>query len=107
VFEPLTTLEINEIVEVHLDRLCKTLQKQFGIVSISNQLINHIAKIGYEPEFGARPIKRVIQKYIINELSKRILEGKIQAGSNIELGIDTDGLIVKNKLIDVPEVSKA
>ena len=105
-FKPLTKLEINEIVKVHLDSLCKTLQEQFGSVSISNQLINYIATIGYEPEFGARPIKRVIQKYIINELSKRILEGKIQAGSNIELGIDTDGLIVKNKLIDVPEVSK-
>lgn len=105
-FKPLTKLEINEIVKVHLDSLCKTLQEQFGSVSISNQLINHIAKIGYEPEFGARPIKRVIQKYIINELSKRILEGKIQAGSNIELGIDTDGLILKNKSIEAPEVSK-
>jgi ATP-dependent Clp protease ATP-binding subunit ClpB len=86
--------------------LCKTLQEQFGSVSISNQLINHIAKIGYEPEFGARPIKRVIQKHIINELSKKILEGKIQAGSNIELGIDTDGLILKNRSIEAPEVSK-
>ena len=105
-FKPLTKLEINEIVKVHLDSLCKTLQEQFGSVSISNQLINHIAKIGYEPEFGARPIKRVIQKYIINELSKRILEGKIQAGSNIVLGIDTDGLIVKITSIEVPEVSK-
>jgi ATP-dependent Clp protease ATP-binding subunit ClpB len=105
-FKPLTKLEINEIVKVHLDSLCKTLQEQFGSVSISNQLINHIAKIGYEPEFGARPIKRVIQKYIINELSKKILEGKIQAGSNIELGIDTDGLILKNRSIEAPEVSK-
>lgn len=105
-FKPLTKLEINEIVKVHLDSLCKTLQEQFGSVSISNQLINYIATIGYEPEFGARPIKRVIQKYIINELSKRILEGKIQAGSNIVLGIDTDGLIVKITSIEVPEVSK-
>jgi ATP-dependent Clp protease ATP-binding subunit ClpB len=105
-FKPLTKLEINEIVKVHLDSLCKTLQEQFGSVSISNQLINHIAKIGYEPEFGARPIKRVIQKHIINELSKKILEGKIQAGSNIELGIDTDGLILKNRSIEAPEVSK-
>ena len=55
--------------------------------------MDHIAEIGFDPLFGARPVKRVIQKEILNELSKEILSGKVQTGQNVVLD-EFDGKFV-------------
>jgi ATP-dependent Clp protease ATP-binding subunit ClpB len=69
---------------------------------VSKDAFNHIAEVGYDPFFGARPVKRVIQKQVMNELSKAILAGTIDTSANIVMDI-FDGKIVFRKPISVEE----
>ena len=66
-------------------------------LTISDDAIDWIADIGFDPQYGARPIKRVIQKRILNELSKQILEGKITKNQHIVIDKAKDGLEFKNE----------
>ncbi len=75
-FQPLTQDQVQNIVELQLKNIQKMLEKSNIKLTITKKAINHIATIGYDPQFGARPIKRVIQKEILNELSKMILARK-------------------------------
>nr|MDA3894321.1 AAA family ATPase [Salinivirgaceae bacterium] len=82
-FTPLNINEVQQIVEIQLNNLKKNLQKKDIKMEVSDAAIKHISELGYEPQFGARPIKRVIQREILNELSKAILSGKIISESTI------------------------
>ncbi|MCL2134351.1 MAG: ATP-dependent chaperone ClpB [Candidatus Bathyarchaeota archaeon] len=96
-FQPLSIEEINKIVEKQLDNVQKMLEKN-GIHMITTKAaIEHIAKIGFDPQFGARPIKRVIQREIINELSKMILADKIDKKVTIVVDEKNQQLIFGNK----------
>ena len=92
-FTPLNIAEVKEIVEIQVNGLKKMLAKKDIILNISDNAISHLADIGFEPQFGARPIKRVIQREILNELSKQILGGKVIANSTINIDF-TDGKLV-------------
>ena len=84
-FTPLTRKDINQIVEIQLKGLAKMLTKNDIKLSWTEEAIEHIAELGYDPQFGARPVKRVLQKNILNQLSKEILAGKVKADSSILL----------------------
>ncbi|MDB4534404.1 ATP-dependent chaperone ClpB [Vicingaceae bacterium] len=92
-FTPLTREDIHKIVEIQLIGLAKMLTKNDIKLTYTKEAVNKIAELGYDPQFGARPVKRVLQKTVLNELSKEILSGTVKADSNILLD-DFDGKFV-------------
>ena len=96
-FQPLTREEVQRIVELQLKNVQKTLEKSSIKLTITKKAIDFIATIGYDPQFGARPIKRVIQKNLLNELSKMILEEKVNKDSTIVVDEKDGKLVFKNK----------
>ena len=89
VFRPLGREELREIVEIQLKRLNRILKEQNITLIPSESALDLLTKLGYEPAFGARPLKRVIQKYVQNELANSIIDGSIHQGESVLL--DTDG----------------
>ena len=86
-FKPLDLKQVREIVKLQLNLLAKTLEKNDIIVTATDEAIDHLANEGYDPSMGARPIKRVIQRTLLNELSKQILEDKINPKDNILIDV--------------------
>ncbi len=82
-FKPLTADEIRTVVEIQVGGVQKMLEKNDIRLTATKKAIRFIATLGFDPQFGARPIKRVIQKNLLNELSKMILEGKVQKDKEI------------------------
>ena len=82
-FSPLTAIEINLIVELQLSLLIERLKKEGLEIDVTKEAINALAKLGFNPEYGGRPVKRVIQKNILNLLSKSILGGEIDKSSKV------------------------
>jgi len=76
-FTPLSRDEISDIVKLQFKQLQNTLQEMGITIEASEEALDWLSQLGYDPQFGARPLKRVIQKKILNELSKQILAGKI------------------------------
>ncbi len=95
-FTPLNIEEVNEIVELQIGNLKQVLLKKGITLIVSNAVIKHIAELGFEPQFGARPIKRVIQREILNQLSKEILSGKIIPESTININFEGGKLQFEN-----------
>jgi ATP-dependent Clp protease ATP-binding subunit ClpB len=95
-FTPLNREEVRQIVVLQINSLKKMLKRQSVIFEITNEAIDSLAKKGYNPQFGARPIKRVIQREVLNKLSKEILSGKIAADSEILLDALNGEFIFKN-----------
>lgn len=79
-FKPLMKPQIQEIVKLQLDHVRELAAQQAIDLEFNDYLLEWLADIGFDPQFGARPLKRVIQKEVVNELSKRILSGKVQPG---------------------------
>jgi len=95
-FKPLTQDEIRTVVELQLGIIQKMLGKNEIQLRATKKAIQFIANLGFDPQFGARPIKRVIQKNLLNELSKMILEGKVQKDKEIVVDEKDGKLIFKN-----------
>lgn len=87
-FLPLRKEDMEKIVEIQLNQLKRRLQDRDVLLQWTPELTAHLASEGYDPIFGARPLKRLIQHEIVNLLSKAILEGKIAAGSRVELHLE-------------------
>ena len=83
-FHPLTKEEIKKVVELQMKRVQKMLEQQGFSLHWTQETIDDLADLGYDPDFGARPVKRAIQDYVLNDLSRKILEGKI--GKEVTLG---------------------
>ena len=96
-FTPLNKNAIFEIVRLQLDQLKKMIGKQDITLDATDEAITYLAKKGYQPEFGARPVKRVIQKEVLNQLSKEILSGKITTDSIILLDAFDEKLVFRNQ----------
>lgn len=96
-FTPLNEEEIRQIVTLQLNSLKKMLSKNGIELNFTDEALRFISEEGYDPQFGARPVKRVIQKYILNELSKSILAGTIDKSRPITIDKEQDGLIFKNR----------
>ena len=87
-FRPLTREEVKKIVDLQFKSLQYTLQQNGIKFSATEEAIEWLAELGYDPQFGARPLKRVMQRKVLNELSKEILSGKINRDDEILLKLD-------------------
>jgi len=96
-FTPLSKSNIKSIVSLQLENVKKTLALQEITLDATEEAISYLAKKGYQPEFGARPVKRVIQKEVLNQLSKEILSGEITTDSIILLDSFNDALVFRNQ----------
>ncbi|MDD1698115.1 MAG: AAA family ATPase, partial [Methanoregula sp.] len=95
-FKPLTSDEIRTVVELQLESIQKMLEKSGIRIRATKKAIQLIATMGFDPQFGARPIKRVIQKTLLNELSKMILEGKVHKDEEIVVDEKEGKLMFRN-----------
>ena len=95
-FEPLTKSDIERIVDIQLGVVCKMLHKNGVELSYTQEARNLIATIGYDPMFGARPVKRTIQREVVNDLSKRILAGEVDKSRPIRLDAVNGELLIEN-----------
>lgn len=96
-FTPLSRANIQDIVELQLKGVSKMLLKQNIVLDATPEAIAYLAEKGYDPQFGARPVKRVIQREVLNELSKEILSGAITTDSIILLDSFNDSLVFRNQ----------
>jgi ATP-dependent Clp protease ATP-binding subunit ClpB len=93
-FTPLTREDVRSIVNIHLKDIISKLNEQGIAFSATDEALDWLAQLGYDPQYGARPLKRVLQRKILNELSKEILGGNIKKDAVIELVLDA-----KNQLV--------
>ena len=95
-FEPLTRRDIERIVDIQLGIVRKMLEENGIRLEYTDAARKWIANAGYDPLYGARPVKRTIQRYVVNDLSKRILAGEIDRSKPISIDADDKGLTFKN-----------
>ena len=96
-FEPLSLSQIRKVVELQLSHVQGMLEKNEIMLKFSPKAVDLIATLGFDPQYGARPIKRVIQREVLNELSKMILSGKVDKAAAILLDARDGKLIFKNE----------
>lgn len=96
-FKALTQEEVKKIVENQLNGVQKMLEKSGIRISVTKKAVDYIANVGFDPQFGARPIKRVIQKSVLNELSKMILAEKVDKSATIVIDEKNSELVFRNK----------
>jgi ATP-dependent Clp protease ATP-binding subunit ClpB len=96
-FKPLSRIQILQIVEMQFDKLRQQLIASGVELRITGNAIGWLANRGFDPQFGARPVKRVIQKFLLNELSKIILENKIDREKPVIIDVKEDKLLFSNK----------
>lgn len=97
-FRPLSRSDVHEIVKLQLHLLLNKLEEKDIHLVPSDELIEHISNVGFDPQFGARPVKRLIQKELLNEMSRQIIAGTLEPG--VEQVIDVfDGKIVVRRPI--------
>jgi ATP-dependent Clp protease ATP-binding subunit ClpB len=89
-FRPLSQKDIRKIVDIQVGLIVKRLEEAGVKIEISDSARDRLAKLGYDPQFGARPLKRVMQREILNELSKQILAGKVQKDSVIFIDLKNE-----------------
>jgi ATP-dependent Clp protease ATP-binding subunit ClpB len=92
-FRPLSRKDIRKIVDIQFKGIQKMLEENGIKIEISDKALTHLAKMGFDPQYGARPLKRVLQKEIMNELSKEILSGKVNKDSLVAIDLSDDGKI--------------
>ncbi|TAJ15668.1 ATP-dependent chaperone ClpB [Marinilabiliaceae bacterium JC017] len=95
-FSPLTLPQIENIVRLQIGQLKKMLQKNGVSLDVTDAAIKWIARAGFDPLFGARPVKRTLQRSLLNELSKRILDESVQKDRPITVEMVEDNLVFKN-----------
>ena len=97
-FKPLTKEQIASVVELQMDRVKKMLEPQGFDLRWTPQAIAYLAEVGYDPDFGARPVKRAIQDYVLNDLSRQILAEGVSREKPITIDCTADGkLVFENK----------
>ena len=94
IFNPLTKIEIEKIVDIQLEALKEKLAKRDLKITIDNSLKKHIIETGFDPEYGARPIKRMIQKTILDELANRIIKGELKDAKKVKIGFKESGITI-------------
>ena len=95
-FTPLNEREIEEIVGIQVNGIKKMLAKNGVTLDITPEALSYLAKEGYNPEFGARPVKRVLQRMVLNRLSKDILAQKVDREHPIIIDCKDEELIFRN-----------
>ncbi|MEN8732367.1 MAG: ATP-dependent chaperone ClpB, partial [Bacteroidia bacterium] len=95
-FKPLTRENIRGIVDIQFRSLQKMLEHQGVEITSSSEALDWLGEIGYDPQFGARPLKRAMQREVLNPLSKDILSGKISANSVIKMDVKNKQFVFEN-----------
>ncbi len=95
-FEPLTQIQIEEIVRLQVNGICRLLKEQQVELSVSDEAVKLVARAGFDPEFGARPVKRALQRLLLNDLSRALLAGTVDKEKPICVDVANDVLIFHN-----------
>ena len=95
-FTPLSKAEIADVVKLQLTRVQKMLEPQGFTLEVTPQAIDWLAQEGYDPDYGARPVKRAIQQYLLNDLSKKLLADEVNREKPIIVDSFGDGLVFRN-----------
>ena len=95
-FTPLTRDDVRQIVVLQIRQINEMLAQNSIALQVTDKAIDWLAAEGYDPMFGARPVKRTLQRYLVNELSKEILAGQVDRNSTITVDADAKGLVFKN-----------
>ena len=95
-FLPLTKEQIGGVVRLQLERVKEMLEPQGINLEWTDPAINYLAEVGYDPEFGARPVKRAIQRYVLNDLSKSLLAGTVNRDKPVIIDCFGEGLVFRN-----------
>ena len=93
IFDRLTDADLAEIVGIQLKRLTRRLEQQKMTLTLSDDARRHLAREGYDPIYGARPLKRAIQREILDPLSLEILEGRFGEGAHVVADVRDGGLV--------------
>jgi ATP-dependent Clp protease ATP-binding subunit ClpB len=101
-FTPLTKQDIKEVVSLQMQLLKKRLKAQSIAIDITPSAIQYLADVGFDPQFGARPIKRIIQKRVMNQLSKDILSGSVERDGLILIDTQNNSLVFRNSPKEMP-----
>ena len=92
-FMPLGRDHIRQIVEIQFGLIRKQLQENGIAIEATAEVLDRLGELGFDPQFGARPLKRVIQRQVLNGLSKEILSGRIQKDSVVSVELNADNEI--------------
>jgi len=103
-FSPLTMENIKSIVQIQLNNLKKVLKEKDINLVVTDDAFNHIAEVGYDPYFGARPVKRVIQREVLNELSKALLSKQVDTSKNVVMDIFDTKIVFRKPISEAEEV---
>jgi len=95
-FQPLNKEEIEQIVRLQINAVVKRLAAQEVTLHVNDDAIELIARAGFDPEFGARPVKRALQRLLLNDLSKALLAGTVDKSKTIEVSANDDNLLFRN-----------
>lgn len=97
-FSPLTKSDVKEIVKLQLKGVCKLLKENDVWLTATEEAVNWLTKVGYDPQFGARPVKRLIQKSVLNELSKQMLSNKVPKQTELVLDVFEDKFVFRKPI---------
>lgn len=97
-FKPLNRGDIAKVVNIQLRRVDELLAQKEMTLVVTDDAKDWLARLGYDPGFGARPLKRTIQKHVIDTLSRKLLEGEFVEGDALQLGLEKEGQLVFRKL---------
>ena len=95
-FKPLTPDNIRKIVKLQLNNLQQNLSANNIRIEITDKAVDWLALQGYDPQLGARPLKRLIQKHVLNEISRRIISQEVSKNQLIIINAEKSGLTIKN-----------
>jgi ATP-dependent Clp protease ATP-binding subunit ClpB len=105
VFHALTEAELNQIVEIQLNRVRARLADRRITLEISDEAKTHLAQVGYEPAYGARPLKRAIQREVETHLGRKILAGEVRDGDHVRVDADRErGGLTFSTVAPLPEI---
>jgi ATP-dependent Clp protease ATP-binding subunit ClpB len=105
VFHALTEDELKHIVEIQLDRVRARLIDRRITLEMSDEAKAHLARVGYEPAYGARPLKRAVQREVETPLGRKILAGDVRDGDHVRVDVDRDrGVLTFNAVTQLPEI---
>ena len=99
-FNPLTRSNIKEIVKIQLRELQNRLSNKNLKISASEDAVDWLAQLSYDPQFGARPVKRIMQKQVLNELSKQLLSGQLDTSQTIVLDAFEQSIVFRKAVKD-------
>jgi ATP-dependent Clp protease ATP-binding subunit ClpB len=106
-FQPLSKKDIRKIIEIQLKGLKKLLANADIELSFTGYTIDYLSENGFDPQFGARPLKRLIQKEIVNQLSKRILAGDIDKSKPVVVDVFDGVVVIRNEVAEEQTVKGA